>query len=179
MGNSNADSDSNWTESDASDSEFEMDPKEKAELKALEDAMLEEQTVRDRKTADRFYKIIEKTNTPSKWETVVRYPRLDGKNYMEHDRKNPPKVNLWKPGHELKKHKDEFFWACFYIRADPRPEMYMHHSMRVHRDGRLVGTMVGGLGGWMIDVQEINRSLDAWSEELKTDGNKYWDEVEG
>jgi hypothetical protein len=48
MGNSNADSDSNWTESDASDSEFEMDPKEKAELKALEDAMLEEQTVRDR-----------------------------------------------------------------------------------------------------------------------------------
>jgi len=115
MGNSNADSDSNWTDSDSSDSEFEMDPKEEAELKALYDAMIKEQTVRDRKTASRFYQLLEKTNTPSKWKTVIRYPRIDGKNYMERDRKNPPEVNLWKPGHEIKKHKDRLLWACFYI----------------------------------------------------------------
>jgi len=55
--------------------------------------------------------------------------------------------------------------------------MYLHHSMTVHRDGRLIGTMQGGMGGFMIDVQEINSVLDVWSDELKDSGNKYWDEV--
>jgi hypothetical protein len=178
MGNSNADSDSNWTDSDSSDSEFEMDPKEEAELKALHDAMIKEQTVHDRKTASRFYQLLEKTNTRSKWKTVIRYPRIDGKNYMERDVKNPPKVNLWRPGHEIKKVKDHFFWACLYIRTYPDLAMYVHHSMAVHRDGRLIGTMQGGMEGFMIDVQEINKALDVWSDELKDSGKKYWDEVE-
>jgi hypothetical protein len=50
--------------------------------------------------------------------------------------------------------------------------------MAVHRDGRLIGTMQGGMEGFMIDVQEINKALDVWSDELKDSGKKYWDEVE-
>jgi hypothetical protein len=56
-------------------------------------------------------------------------------------------------------------------------KMYLHHSMEVHRDGRLIGTMQGGMAGWMISLQEVNEVLDIWSSELKDDGNKYWDKV--
>jgi len=55
--------------------------------------------------------------------------------------------------------------------------MYLHHSMTVHRDGRLIGTMQGGMGGWMIRLKEVNAVLDVWSKELQDEGNKYWDIV--
>ena len=177
MGNSNADSDSDWTDSESSDFEFEMGPEREAKLKALHDEMIKEQTVRDREIATRFYEILEKTNTPSKWKTVIRYPRLDGENYMERDRENPPEVNLWKPGHEIKKCGDHFFWACYYIETYPELHMYLHHSIEVHRDGRLIGTMQGGIRGWMISLEQTNEVLDVWSKELKDYGNEYWDKV--
>jgi len=180
MGHSNADSDSDWTDSESADFagfEFEVDPEREAKLKVLHDAIIKEQTVHDRKTATRFYEMLEKTTTPSKWRTVIRYPQLDGENYMERDRDNPPEVFFWKPGHEIKNYGDHFIWACYYIETYPRLEIYLHHSIEVHRDGRLIGTMQGGMAGYMISLRETNEVLDVWSKELKDYGNEYWDEV--
>jgi hypothetical protein len=44
-----------------------VDPEREAKLKVLHDAIIKEQTVHDRKTATRFYEMLEKTTTPSKW----------------------------------------------------------------------------------------------------------------
>ena len=159
-----------------SDFELDLDPEEEAELKALRDKIIKEQTVLDRKVADKFYRIFEKAGTPTTWKTVVRYPRINGKNYIERDRENPPQVNLWKPGHEIKKRKDYFFWACMYVETYPQSDMYVHHSLEVHRDGRLIGCTHSTLGE-RIDVKELNKVLDIWSTELK-DKNVYRDKVE-
>ena len=172
-------SDHDLTDSDFTDSdfEFEMDPEEKAELNALRDKLIKEQTVVDRKVADKFYRLLEKTGTPTTtWKTVVRYPRINGQNYMEHDRENPPQVNLWKPGHEIKKHKDHFFWACMYIETYPEPDMYLRHTLEVHRDGRLIGCTQGALGS-RIDVKQLDEVLDIWSKELKDNVKGYWDKA--
>ena len=167
------DSESDWTDSD---SEFTMDPEKEAELKALHDQIMREQTVYDQNVANRFYQILDKVGTPAVWKTLVRYPRIDGKNYMEHDRVNPPQVTMWTAGHEIKKRQDYLLWACMYVETYPAPDMYLHHTVQVYRDGRLIGTSHGAFGS-RIDVQELDRVLDCWSKELKDNPNVYWDKV--
>jgi len=168
-----ADSESHWTDCD---SEFQMDPEREAELKALHDQIVRRQTVHDRNVANRFYQILDKVGTPTIWKTLVRYPRIDGKNYMDRDLENPPQVALWTPGHEIQKRVDHLLWACMYVETYPKPEMYLHHSVEVYRDGRLIGTSHGTFDS-RIDVQELNSVLDLWSEELRGNANAYWDKV--
>jgi hypothetical protein len=107
-----------------------------AELKASYEAILKEQTVNDRQIATRFYEIFEKSGVPKTWKTLIRYPFIDGANYMEHDFMNPPKVTRWFPGHEISKRGDHLFWACLGVEVDVRLALYLHHSVEVHRNGR-------------------------------------------
>jgi len=153
-----------------------MDPKREAQLKALHARIMREQTVHNPNIADRFYQILDKVGSPAIWKTLVRYPRIDGRNYMDRDRQNPPRVTAWTPGHEIEKHDDHLQWACLYVETDPEPNMYLHHTVQVYRDGRLIGTSYGTANS-RIDEQELNRVLDLWSKELKNNTGAYWDKV--
>ena len=166
--------DSEWTDSD-SKVDFDIDTDEGVELKTLHDKIMEEQTVRDPRIARRFFQLLDKANAPKKWTRLIRHPRLDGKDYMERDRENPPTVTSWKAGHEIQKWDNTIHWSCLYIETYPQLEMYVRHSLMVCRDGRLIGASLGET----LNVQELDEVLNVWSKELEDNADKYWDDVEG
>jgi len=50
-----------------------------AELHALRNQIEREQTVHDTRIARKFYQILDSTNRPKHWTTLIRYPRINGK----------------------------------------------------------------------------------------------------
>jgi hypothetical protein len=124
--------------------------------------------------ARKLNKFLESACTPQNWKSLVRHPYVDGKPISFHEGKCP---YMWELGHELKSNEDgSIMWYCFSIASFDffDYELYVHHSIQLYPDAKLIGKMFGdGYGNGQINMRDLNDVFKNWSDLLAKKEEKY------
>jgi hypothetical protein len=158
--------------------DFDTEEETDEHLEKLYKQLAAERTMHDPTIVAKFHECLERANTPKDWESLVRYPYIEGKPAHLHKGKNLP--SSWEPGHELKRDEDGgIMWHCVFVEPCDYfgHELYCHHSVELWPDGKLVGESYRS-GTGKIDIQDVNRILEKWSASMDQKKGQYWDNVD-
>jgi hypothetical protein len=68
-------------------------------------------------------------------------------------------------------------WACLGLDTADNCELYLHHSIRIYPDGRLIGQTISHPFA-KIDVPDVKQIVEKWEKSLKVNEKGYWDDIE-
>jgi hypothetical protein len=144
------------------------DPDEREAFhEALHGKYISSITIRAPEVRSRLLEILKKSDAPKKWTSLIRSAYINGAPTSEFKGK-PEDIESWVMGYELRMRDDHFLWACLAV--DDEGWLYAYHSISVYADGRLVGQSPTGDGS-NIDLKDVNRILDAWSNDVVERGS--------
>lgn len=150
------------------------DPDREARLEAMYNKMKADKTTYNAALTRLFHENFNSSSPPKNWKTLVRYPRIAGER-RQHG-KDYSNSAFWDYGHELQKFEDTIRWVSYGLNSMDEWSMYVHHSIQLFPDGRLIGETITDPNG-RIDVQEATAIAQRWQSDMKGKEEGWWDTV--